>query len=648
MALLYRLSKKLRFQKGQLLIELLVALGVSAILIPGITAGFVASRQGQAQQRQRLEATALAREAGEAIRVVRAAGWSNVATTGTYHPVVAGSTWSLVSGTESIQGYTRSIVIADVLRDASGVIVESGGSLDPSTKHVTVAVSWGTPIASAVTSAFYLTRLTSNVWVQTTQADFDAGTKSDVITTDTWDGEVTLGAGGKGDWCAPNLTIAAVDLPKNGVANAVSAIEGKVFTGTGDNSSGVSYATVLVDNADPPHATVSGTFDGYKTNDVFGETNYAYLATDNNSKEIEIINLVTNPYSEAGYFNAPGNGDGDSIFVSGNVGYMASGSNFYTFNLSSKSGSRPQLGTTTLAGTGIKTVVVGTYAYVAIDSAATQMQIVNVANSASPTVVANVNLTAGAGTDVVVNSTGTRAYLSTVYASGKSEFFVINTTTKSGTLSSIGSYATDGMSPKAVTVVPGNKAIIVGTGGSQQYVVIDITDETIPIHCTNHNRSGGLAISTGVNGISSVIEADGDTFSYIITGDSNAELKIIQGGPGGIYSNSGTFESRTFDATNSAAFNRFIANSILPANTTLTYQVSGADAVAGSCAGAAFTYVGPDGTGGTKFATSAAIPLSSGSGYKNPARCFRYKAFLVTSDAFSAPIFTDMTVNYSP
>ncbi len=171
MALLRRLNNK-----GQLLIELLVAVGLSAILIPAVTAGFIASRQGQAQQRQRLEATTLAREAGDAIRVVRESGWANVSVNGTYHPEISGSSWVLVSGAQSINDFTRSIEITDVFRDTGGAIVESGGLLDPSTKHIEVTVSWGTPVPSSVTNAYYLTRLDNNAWVQTTQDDFDAGT----------------------------------------------------------------------------------------------------------------------------------------------------------------------------------------------------------------------------------------------------------------------------------------------------------------------------------------------------------------------------------------------------------------------------------------------------------------------------------------
>ena len=95
-------------------------------------------------------------------------------------------------------------------------------------------------------------------------------------------------------------------------------------------------------------------------------------------------------------------------------------------------------------------------------------------------------------------------------------------------------------------------------------------------------------------------------------------------------------------------FNRFVSSAIIPANTTVQYQVAGADPVGGSCASAEYIYVGPDATSATKFSTSSAIPFSEGPGYKNPAQCFRYKVYLSSQDPLFAPIFTDMTINYSP
>src|SRR3989344_7936651 len=97
---------------------------------------------------------------------------------------------------------------------------------------------------------------TQTLGLQTPLADFDLGTKTGTTVTNVSGGEVTLGAGGHGDWCAPNLSIAALDLPKNGEANAVTAIEGRAFAGTGDNAAGESFVNINITNSDPPLASI--------------------------------------------------------------------------------------------------------------------------------------------------------------------------------------------------------------------------------------------------------------------------------------------------------------------------------------------------------------------------------------------------------
>ena len=591
-------------------------------MLPAVLTGLVASREGQAQGQQRTEALALSREVIEAVRQVRNTGWSGLSN-GTFHPIVETGNWKLEIGSETIGDFTRSIVIEDYVRS---------GSVDLSMKKITTTVSWTTPLPNQITAEFYLSRYQNNLnYIQTTEAEFNTGTKTGTIVTNTAGGEVTLAGGGSGNWCAPDLSISALDLPKSGVANALTAIEGKAFAGTGDNASGVSFANIAISNATPPVASVVGTFDGFKTNGVFGETGYAYLATDSNFKEIEIINLSTNPYSEAGYFNAPGNDRGDSVFVVGNVGYMTDEDKLYTFNLSSKSGSRPQLGVVNLAGTGNRVVVVGTYAYVATSSTTNQLQIIDVSNAASPVVVGQAVLTAGAGRDVFVNATGTRGYVATAKSDSQKELFVIDTSTKTGNRTVLGSYEANGMDPKGVVAVSGNKVIIVGTGG-EEYQVVNVVAEDTPVRC------GGLQVDTGINGVAAVSEADGDAYAYIITGDSGSEFKMIAGGPGGQYSVSGTFESATFDAGYTSAFNRLTFAESKPANTNLSAQI----AVSADCN--SFVFVGPDGTSGTFFDGSGQainVTLSSG-------RCMRYKAFLESTDPGAAPSLNDITINYSP
>lgn len=647
-------------QKGQSLIEILLAIGLSAILLPALLTGLVSSRQGKAQESQRTQALYLLNETIDSIRSIREKSWSSFAVNGTFHPVVSGSSWTMASGSAVINGFTQQVVISDVNRNPSGEIALVGGTPDPSSKKVDTSISWGQPYVSSVNSSLYITRyLENNSFIQTSAADFDTGSKSGTTVTNTSGGEVILGAGGQGDWCNPNLSIAALNLPKSGVVNTLSAIEGKAFAGTGDNSSGVSFANVLISDTNPPVASVAGTFDGYKTNGVFGEENYAYLATDNHSEEVVIIdtnNLVGGKYQKLGWFDMPGNISAKSVYVANDIGYVVtSDANIlYSFDLrpasGGRTGSRPLLGNLVLDSVytnarGTQVVVKGSYAYVSIYAANDEMKIIDISDPTNMTQVGFANVSGQEGMGVFINPTATRAYLIANESPILPEFFVIDITQKTGYRGIEGMSDTNGMDPKGITVVTGNKAIIVGTGG-EEYQVLDISNESAPVRC------GGLNIDSGIKGVSSILETDGDAYSYIASGDSTAEFKIIEGGPGGQYATLGDFTSSTFDAGFKTAFNRFDVSVNRLNSTDIQFQVAVSQDVGGSCSGSSFDFVGPDGTVSTFFTTNVTLgtqvfgyPIPFGI---NPGRCFKYKTYLSTLDPLSTPIFYDITVNYSP
>ena len=658
-------------QKGQTLIELLITIGLSAILIPALLTGFALARNGRAQQDQRLKAVAYVKEAEEGVRVVTHNAWENI-TNGVYHPAVSGSTWSLVSGSESIDGFTRRISIDDVYRDSSGEIVIVGGVLDPSTKKITALVSWLTPIPASVESVFYLTRHKNISHVETTVADFTPGTSnpstSGVSITDTSGGEIILGAGGGGgDWCTPSQSITTVNLSRQGVPTSVWAFEvgdgtgNRVFAGTGQNASGPTFTNTKTVGNSPPSTTFLGQYNNTKANDIFGMGNFAYIATDQNSAEVTILDLTqfTDPptnetYKNVGAFDTPGPADANTVYVSGNTGYVITGTTLYNFNVTDKT--NPTVldsDGVSLAGTGSKVVVVGNYAYVVTSSATNQLQIVDVSNPTNLSIVGNLSsgLNDKGGTGVFVNSSQTRAYVVTSSSSLNKEFFIIDITNKTAPVSVTGgTFETNGMDSKGVTVVTGNRAIVVGSGGSKQYQVVNITNENSPTSCGT-----GLAISGGVNAVSSILQSDGYAYSYIVTGDTNAELKIILGGAGAgnNFSPAGIFESATFDAGKESAWNSLSSTSTVPPQTTLQFKFSAKDGVNNSCSAIAFDngdFVGPDGQGSSFFPSAGGFIAfdNDGSGYENPGRCMRYRAYLTTSDSTQTPVIYDVSINYSP
>jgi type II secretory pathway pseudopilin PulG len=650
-------------QSAYSLVELLMAIGIFGVLTTILFTGFIATREGKPQQEKRVEATILFQECLEALRIIREDSWSNIANNGTYHPQTTADSWVLAAGEEIIDAETnlrRSIVIDDVYRNFAGDITSIGGILDPSTKAITINVSWNNPLISSYSSTVYLSRYLENLaFTETTLADFSQSGHStnNVQITEEVDGEIKLipAGAGHGNWCEPGEAwVNELDLPKNGEARAITAIEGKIFTGTGLNASGVSLAYVTANNENPPVTTLAGTVDGYKTNDVFGTNDYGFLATDDNKKEVVIVDLnnidpVSKIINEAGYYNIPANTDGDSIFISGSVGYVTANNNLYSFDVSTIVGSSSQnsLDDLALGGAGLSVYVAGDIAYVAMDSTSNQLKIIDVSNPSNMSTLASLTVNGAEGRDVFVSHDDNRAYLVTKGDSSKAEFFIINIENKSSP-SVISSYDTNGMDPKAVDVIlQDHLAIVVGVGG-EEYQVITIAPENSPTRC------GGMSGLGGVYDVATVVEADGDAYAYINTAQSASELKVVEGGPGGApyitYETEGQYESAPFDANFNTAFNRLSFIAEVPTDTSLSFQVAGAPPGPTDCSDASYYFAGPDGTNSTFFIENpVVIPFNNQEGeFNNPARCFKYKVFFSTDNILFTPILEEITINYSP
>ncbi|MDZ7744163.1 MAG: PA14 domain-containing protein [Candidatus Saccharibacteria bacterium] len=113
------------FQRGQTIIEVLITIALTAIMLPALLTSIIVSREGRAQTEEHLLASGLVQESVEVLRSVREENWDNISTNGTYHIASTSTGWSLMSGAETVDGYTKSIVIEDAYRDDTGTILEA-------------------------------------------------------------------------------------------------------------------------------------------------------------------------------------------------------------------------------------------------------------------------------------------------------------------------------------------------------------------------------------------------------------------------------------------------------------------------------------------------------------------------------------------
>lgn len=665
-----KLKLKIFSINGQMLVEVLLAIGLAAILLPALLTGLIASRAAKPEQDQRMQAVALMKETEAAVKSIRNNDWntfSALSGKGALHPIISSSAWATASGSQSVNNLTQQFVVSDVNRDSNGNITAIG-TPDPSTKQVVITISWTQPYSSSLSTTLYLTRTGNLTNIETTTTDFNRGTttNSSVIATTgssiPLDGEVELGAGGSGgDWCKPGqFVLQTFDLPGQGVATSItatsSATNNYAYTTTGGNASGDALDALTIDHSSPPNVTNPSFNNEAKAYGVFVDSLNSYVYFNENDPPNHTVRILHGTtLASAGYFDASSNGTGSSIYVLGNNGFTTVGSKLYSFSVATINGSssQAQLGSINLAGTGNRVFVVGTNAYVATSSTTSQLQIINVSNPSNMSVTKSINLgNSQAATDVYVNSSQTYAYIVTSYSAGKNDFFIVDL---NNTNNIYGYQTVNNMSPKGIAIVSGNRAIVVGSGG-EEYTVYDVTTPSAVTRCGGMTPAG----VTTINAVAPILQPDGNAYAYIVTDNSSAEFQIILGGSGGQFSTSGIYESGTFDPytidgiSTLRSFNRLNATVAQPAATTLQVQVAVAAPINNSCNGVTYTYVGPNGDKSSYFTPSdgildAAIPTSTYSPtYQNPGRCFRYKAWLYSTDPSQTPIIYDATLNYSP
>jgi type II secretory pathway pseudopilin PulG len=133
--------------RGIGVVEIVVVVGIAGIIMLSIFQLVVVATRPISVSTREAEATYLAEEALEAVRLLRNESWTDkiasLTDSTTYYPVIVASAWTLTTTNPGpLNGtYTRTIVIRTAVRDSSDNISTTGTS-DPKTKRVTATVSW--------------------------------------------------------------------------------------------------------------------------------------------------------------------------------------------------------------------------------------------------------------------------------------------------------------------------------------------------------------------------------------------------------------------------------------------------------------------------------------------------------------------------
>ena len=155
------------YQQGITLVEVLIASAIIMAAVVALLGVHSLYFKTALQNTDILKATYLAEEGVEAVRFLRDASWSThispLTLNTNYGLVPSGTSWLTSATNTATLGFTRTVRLSAVYRDASDDVVASGGTLDSNTKLLTATVSWnqnGTTTSKTIST--YLTNLWSN------------------------------------------------------------------------------------------------------------------------------------------------------------------------------------------------------------------------------------------------------------------------------------------------------------------------------------------------------------------------------------------------------------------------------------------------------------------------------------------------------
>lgn len=136
-----------KYTKGIGLVEVVVGIGIFVAAVVAIIGGFRFFLSVGFANLDNVKAQFLLEEGFEAVRAMRDTSYdpniTDLIGAGTYYLEFTDSTWATTTTATLIDGrFTRTISLSEVHRDSNDDIVASGGTVDPNTVEVTVAVAW--------------------------------------------------------------------------------------------------------------------------------------------------------------------------------------------------------------------------------------------------------------------------------------------------------------------------------------------------------------------------------------------------------------------------------------------------------------------------------------------------------------------------
>ena len=484
------------------------------------------------QAREQTEATFFAQESLEAVHSVARRDWDSLTGSSLGLQIMTGA-YALSDTPDTSGKFTRTIDITDVERDGNDDIVESGGTVDDSTRKIMTTVTWnvGEGRPNAISFVSYITQWFASsisTWFIDLLSDFQQGFLNGTELTETGNGEVQLKDIGYFS-NATELTTEDLDGTADVTDIHIDSVTDRLYMTTTEYAGGSNPEFFVYDisNMSDSAMTLSGSLDLDAGSNGFAlGTDYAYVLNNDDSAEVQVVRL--SDLTIVATWDVPSGADPNDIVIdeSADQAYVVTANStgqgseeFYILDISNPEAVTIQItGQAELGDDGNAIAVGNGYAYIGMDNQSAELVIVDISSPGTST-SCNLNNTMGV-VDVVVE--GTRLFTGRM-GGGDAEFaeyaidptdpddcsYIINNVTGEANL--------DSDDVLAITVDTDlGFAFVSAIDPSEELTIVDLSTFT----STRHDLSG-----------TDYCDAIAFLGSYIYAGcrDDTQTLQVIQG-----------------------------------------------------------------------------------------------------------------------
>lgn len=615
--------------RGFGLLETLLSITILAIVSTLVATVLIDVNRSNLASQNTVKANQILTESTEAIRSIRDQNFLYLEN-GSYGLQESNSAWSF-SGTEDVVDslFTRRVIISDVYRNGSGDIDDAGSNLDDRIKRVSIEIEWNTPIEGnkMISTDLLISDWEAQETISSSESEWANGTFIQTTTTGSGNGALILDSF-VGSW-ETSFNSASYIFDNNANGNAIK-VRNSIGYLVGDLNGGINNFNII-DVSNPSTVTIMGSLllDD-NANDIALGTNYAYIATSNQNKELITVN-ISDPYNPSiiQEKDVAGTKNAISITIDGDVLYVGMESNtneeWHIFSIQDPA--NPTLLTSLEMGADINEMeIVNGIAYLAADGI-DALQVYDVSNPASPSLLGSLSVNSensGKGLDV----SGNTLYLVTGKSNAGAEFFIIDVSTPaSPSLVSSLEINTDIQDVESFSTDAFISTVKIGA----EFQVIDISNPGSP--------SVTDVIDLGANGN----KIHTDQQAIYVTSDDNTSALFILSRPVEQFFGNGSFQSQAFDSgSDTTQWLTFNWEGEIPPNTTVEFQMKFADSEANLSSA---EWSGPDGTSASTYTANSNVINVPGAA--SGSRWMQYQVAM-TSDGEFTPEVTAIRIQYAP